>query len=382
MEKFNFIATTTFGLEAIVKREAEKLGLENISVEDGIVNFSGNISDIAKANIWFRSADRILFVLNKFKATTFEELFQGVKSINWGDFLPKDANFVVTGKSIKSQLSSVPACQKISEKAIVEKLKLKYRQTEIFPKTGARYTVLIALLKDKVTVTLDTSGAGLHKRGYRKNQLQAPLKETLASALIDLSYWKKDRILLDPTCGSGTIPIEAALMAKNIAPGISRKFAAEEWEFIDKKIWKDARAEAFSKIDVNFRPEIYGSDIDSKAIEIAKHNAKLAGVDDCIKFETKNLKDISVKNKDYGVFICNPPYAERIGTIEEIEMLYKYMGKIFCQNDTWSSYILTSFEEFEKIFGKKADKKRKLFNGNVKVDYYQYFGKRPPKNNS
>lgn len=379
MEKLNFIATTTFGLESIAKREAQNLGFENICVEDGIVNFSGNIEDIAKANIWFRSADRILLVMNKFKATTFEELFQGVKSINWADFLPKDANFIVTGKSIKSQLSSVPACQKIAEKAIVEKLKLTYRDITIFSKSGVRYTVLVSLLKDNVTITLDTSGPGLHKRGYRENQLQAPLKETLASALIDLSYWKNDRVLLDPTCGSGTIAIEAALISKNIAPGIMRKFISESWEFIDKKIWKDARAHAYSQIDVNLRPEIFGSDIDDKAIEIAKHNSKLAGVDDCIRFETKPLNKISIKNINYGVCICNPPYAERIGTLEEVERLYKDMGKIFLSNDTWSSYILTSHEGFEKLYGRKADKKRKLFNGNVKVDYYQYFGKRPPK---
>lgn len=380
MNKLNFIATTTFGIESIVKREAQNLGFENISVEDGVVNFSGEISDIAKANIWFRCADRILLVMNKFKATTFEELFQGVKSINWGDFLPKDANFVVTGKSIKSQLSSVPACQKISEKAIVEKLKTKYKGVEYFSKTGNKYTILVALLKDIVTISLDTSGAALHKRGYRKNQLQAPLKETLASALIDLTFWKKDKILLDATCGSGTIPIEACLIAKNIAPGLSRKFAAEDWEFIDKKIWKLKRAEAFSKIDVNFKPLIFGSDIDSKAIEFAKHNARLAGVDDCIKFETKPLKDVSIKNNDFGTFICNPPYAERIGTLEEVEKLYKEIGALIKTNDTWSSYILTSNEDFENLYGKKADKKRKLFNGNVKVDYYQYFGKKPPKN--
>lgn len=379
MDKFNFIATTTFGLEAIAKREAQNLGFENISVSDGMVNFSGTIEDIAKANIWFRSADRILLVLNKFNATNFEELFQGVKSINWADFLPKDANFIVTGKSVKSQLSSVPTCQSITEKAIVEKLKLTYKNIERFSKSGAKYTVLVSILKDNVTITIDTSGSSLHKRGYRENQLKAPLKETLASALINLSYWKNDRILLDPTCGSGTIPIEAALIAKNIAPGLMRKFDAENWEFIDKKIWKDTRANAYSQINVNLRPEILGSDIDEKAIEIAKHNARLAGVDDCIRFETKPLNKVSIKNIDYGICICNPPYAERIGILEEVEQLYKDMGKLFLSNETWSSYILTSNEDFEKLYGRKADKKRKLFNGNVKVDYYQYFGKKPPK---
>ncbi|MDE6182220.1 MAG: class I SAM-dependent RNA methyltransferase [Eubacteriales bacterium] len=379
MDKFNFIATTTFGLEAVAKKEAQNLGFENISVSDGIVNFSGSIKDIAKANIWFRTADRILLVLNKFNATSFEELFQGVTAINWADFLPKDANFIVTGKSVKSQLSSVPACQSVAEKAIIKKLQLTYKGVERFSKTGAKYTILISILKDNVTVTLDTSGSSLHKRGYRENQLKAPLKETLASALIYLSYWKKDKFLLDATCGSGTIPIETALMAKNIAPGLMRKFASENWEFIDKKIWKDARANAYSQIDVDFRPEILGSDIDEKAIEIAKHNARLAGVDDCVRFEVKPLNKQSIKNIDYGICICNPPYAERIGVLEEVEQLYKDMGKLFSSNNTWSSYILTSNENFEKLYGKKADKKRKLFNGNVKVDYYQFFGKKPPK---
>ncbi len=375
----NFIATTTFGLEAIVKREAQNLGFSNISVEDGIVNFTGEIKDIPKANIWFRSADRILMVMNKFKATTFEELFQGVKSINWADFLPKDANFIVSGKSLKSTLSSVPACQKITEKAIVEKLKLTYKDVEYFSKSGALYKVQVALLKDNVTITLDTSGTGLHKRGYRENQLAAPLKETLASALIDLSYYKKDRILIDPTCGSGTIAIEAAMIAKNIAPGLMRNFASENWDFIDKSYWKETRKDAYSKIDVNCRPEIYASDIDEKAIQIAKGNAKIAGVDDCIRFEVKPLNKVDIKNIKYGICICNPPYAERIGILEEVEQLYKDMGKIFNSNKTFSTYVLTSHEGFEKLYGRKADKKRKLFNGNVKVEYYQFFGERPPK---
>lgn len=375
----NFIATTTFGLEAIVKREAQNLGFSNISVEDGIVNFTGEIKDIPKANIWFRSADRILMVMNKFKATTFEELFQGVKSINWADFLPKDANFIVSGKSLKSTLSSVPACQKITEKAIVEKLKLTYKDVEYFSKSGALYKVQVALLKDNVTITLDTSGTGLHKRGYRENQLAAPLKETLASALIDLSYYKKDRILIDPTCGSGTIAIEAAMIAKNIAPGLMRNFASENWDFIDKSYWKETRKDAYSKIDVNCRPEIYASDIDEKAIQIAKGNAKIAGVDDCIRFEVKPLNKVDIKNIKYSICICNPPYAERIGILEEVEQLYKDMGKIFNSNKTFSTYVLTSHEGFEKLYGRKADKKRKLFNGNVKVEYYQFFGERPPK---
>lgn len=376
----NFIATTTFGLESIVKREAHNLGFSNISVEDGIVNFTGEIKDIPKANIWFRSADRILMVMSKFEANTFEELFQGVKNINWADFLPKDANFIVSGKSLKSTLSSVPACQKITEKAIVEKLKLTYKDINYFSKSGNLYKIQVALLKNNVTITLDTSGVGLHKRGYRENQLSAPLKETLASGLIDLSYYKKDRIFIDPTCGSGTIAIEAAMIAKNIAPGIMRKFSSENWDFINKNYWKEARKEAYSKINVDVKPQIYASDIDDKAIQIAKNNARIAGVDDCIRFEVKPLNKLDLKNIHYGICVCNPPYAERIGTIKEVEKLYKDMGKIFNSNKTLSSYILTSNENFEKLYGRKADKKRKLFNGNVKVDYYQFFGEKPKNN--
>lgn len=375
----NFIATTTFGLESIVKREAINLGFENIYVEDGIVGFTGTLKDIPKANLWFRSADRILIVMAKFKATTFEELFQGVGGINWADFIPKDANFVVGGKSVKSQLSSVPACQKITEKAIVEKLKLTYKGVEIFKKSGSLYKIQVALLRDNATITIDTSGAGLHKRGYREEQMIAPLKETLANALIDLSYYRKDKIMIDPTCGSGTIAIEAALRAKNIAPGLNRRFASEHFDFIDKKYWKEARKDAYSKMDTDIRPEIFGCDIDEKAIELAKHNSRLAGVDDCIRFEVKPLKEMNTSNFNYATCICNPPYGERLGEIKEVENLYWTMGEIFTKNKTMSSYILTSYEDFEKLFGIKASKKRKLFNGNVKVNYYQYFGEKPPK---
>ncbi len=375
----NFIATTTFGLEAIVKKEAIALDFKDIFVEDGAVHFSGNLKDMVNANLWFRCADRILLVLNKFKATEFEELFQGVKSIDWGSILPKDANFIVSGKSVKSKLSSVPACQSVSEKAIIEKLKQKYKGVEHFPKTGATYKIQVALLKDIVTISLDTSGTSLHKRGYRENQLSAPLKETLAAALIYLSYYRKDKVLIDATCGSGTIPIEAAMIAKNIAPGLMRNFAFENFDFVDKSYLKECKKEAYNKIDTNIIPKILASDIDKKAIEIAKENAIIAGVDDCIKFSIKPLNSLNLSNMDYAVCICNPPYAERIGNLDEVEALYKDMGKIFTKNKTISSYILTSHEGFEKLFGKKADKKRKLFNGNVKVDLYQYFGEKPPK---
>jgi len=376
MEKYNFIATTTFGLEATVKREVMKLGFKNVSVTDGAVHFTDDVSAIPKANIWLRSSDRILLVIGKFYAYSFEELFEKTKALDWQYFIPEDGNFIVTGKSIKSTLYSVPDCQSIVEKAVVEKLKTKYN-VNWFEKTGAKYKIQVAILKDEVTLTIDTTGASLHKRGYRESAVIAPLKETLASALIELSFWKKDRILLDPFCGSGTIPIEAAMIAKNIAPGLSRKFVSESWNIVNSRLWKEERKNAYGQIDVSFKPDIYASDIDLRAIEIAKANSKKAGVDDCIKFEVKPLKDI-VLSCDYGIVISNPPYAERMGNLKDVEQIYKDMGNIFRKNKTWSVYIITSNEQFEKLYGKKADKKRKLFNGNVKTDYYQYYGERPP----
>jgi putative N6-adenine-specific DNA methylase len=318
-----------------------------------------------------------MLVIGRFKALSFDELFEGTKALPWGDYIPVDGHFIITGKSVKSTLYSVPDCQSIVEKAIVDKLKQKYK-ISWFEKTGAVYKVQVSILKDVVTLTIDTTGAALNKRGYRDTAVMAPLKETLAHALVDLSYFRPDRVLLDPCCGSGTIAIEAALKAKNIAPGISRKFVSEEWDIIPTEYWKETRKAAFSAIKVDLTPEIYASDIDPKAIEIAKNNAINAGVDDCITFANKPLNKVKLPCH-YGVCVCNPPYAERMGELSEVEQLYRDMGKLFLADDTWSFYAITSHEGFEKLFGKKADKKRKLFNGNVKVDYYQYFGKRPPK---
>lgn len=378
MENFRIQATATFGLEAVVKKEAIDLGFENISVSDGYVEYDGNFEVLAKSNIWLRCADKILVVMGKFQAVTFEDLFNETYKLPWDKWLSEDANFIVTGKSFKSTLSSVPACQSIVEKAIIKKLQTKY-PIERFKKTGEEYTIQVALLKNNVTLTINSSGSSLHKRGYRHGQVAAPLKETMAAALIMLSFWNKDRVLLDPCCGSGTIPIEAAMIARNIAPGLSRKFAADNWDIIDKDIWKKVRREAFEKIDYDFNPVIYGSDINAHAIEIAKVNAENAGVDDCIEFRQIPFNKLRLPC-DYGVCIANPPYGERMGNIEDVERLYKDMGKLFSKNKTWSAYFITSHEGFEKLYGKKADKKRKLFNGNVKTDYYQYFGTRPPKN--
>lgn len=377
MKKLRLQATTTFGLEAVVKREVEKLGFENIVVSDGYVEFDSDLRGIAKANLWLHSADKILIVMNRFEANTFEELFQGTNSISWEKIIPADAKFIITGKSFKSQLSSVPACQSIVEKAVIKKLQTRYDISH-FKKTGDEYTIQVALLKNIATITLNTSGASLHKRGYRHGQVIAPLKETMAAALVQLSYWRKDRIFLDPCCGSGTIPIEAAMIGRNIAPGLSRKFAAENWEFIPKEIWQEERKNAYNAIDYDVELEIYASDINAHAIEMAKDNAENAGVDDCIIFSQTPFNKLKLPG-DYGVCVSNPPYAERMGNLADVERLYRDMGALFKKNKTWSTYFITSHEGFEKLYGRKADKKRKLFNGNVKTDYYQYFGEKPPK---
>jgi len=377
MKDIKLIATSTFGLEAVVKREIINLGFENVKAENALITFDGDLSSIPKANLWLRSADRILLKMGEFKALTFDELFEKTKALPWEKWITQDGKFTVTGKSVKSKLFSVSDCQAIVKKAVVEKLKTKYN-VDWFPETGPEYTIQVSLLNDIATLTIDTSGDGLHKRGYREKSVQAPIKETLAAALIMLSYWRKDRTLLDVFCGSGTIPIEAALIGKNIAPGLNRKFASENWPTIGADIWKHERVSALKAIDQDVNLKIHAWDMDEEAIEVAKENAFEAGVDDCIDFRAKKLSPIDFK-EDYGVIICNPPYGERLSQIDEVESLYKDMGKYFKALDTWSKYIITSYEDFERVYGKRADKKRKLYNGRIKVDYYQYFGPRPPK---
>ena len=376
MGKIKLIATTTFGLEAVVKRELFELGYTDLEVENGRITFKADVTAIPRTNLWLRSADRVLLRVGEFNALSFEELFEKTKALPWDEWITEDGKFTVTGKSVKSKLYSVPDCQSIVKKAIVEKLKEKY-QKEWFEETGAEFTVQVSLLKDMAALTIDTSGVGLHKRGYRKSAVEAPLKETLAAALVQLSFWNKERLLLDPLCGSGTIPIEAALIGRNIAPGLNRSFASETWPRIGKELWKQARLEAFKAIDQESEIEIIAADIDSKAVELAEDNAVEAGVDDCIKFSCSDLADLRL-NRDYGVLICNPPYGERIGQDEELRSIYAALKKGFGKNKTWSIYVITSDDRFENIYGSIADKKRKLYNGRIKVNYYQFFGARPP----
>lgn len=378
MSSIELIATSTFGLEALVKREVIDLGYENIKVEDGKVTFTGDINAIPKANLWLRCADRVLLKMGEFKATSFEELFEKTKALPWGDWITEDGEFTVTGKSVKSQLFSISDCQAIVKKAVVEKLKSKYK-TEWFKENGPKYTIQVSLLKDIATLTIDTSGDGLHKRGYRETSVLAPIKETLAAALVKLSYYHKEKVLLDPFCGSGTIPIEAALIAKNIAPGLNRKFASEEWPRIGNDIWKEEKVKALKSINQDVTLKIYATDMNEEAIEIAKENAINAGVEEDIEFKVEKLSTINIKD-EYGVIICNPPYGERLGEKHEVEKLYKLMGEVFKEKLTWSKYIITSNENFERAYGKRADRKRKLYNGRIKVDYYQYYGPKPPKN--
>ena len=377
MDKLNLIATATFGLEATVKREITRLGYEISGVLDGRIDFVGDLEAIARTNIWLRASDRVLLKMGEFKAITFDELFEQTKALPWEDFIAKDGQFVVTGKSIKSTLFSVPDCQAIVKKAVAERLKTKYNM-DWMPETGPVYKIQVALLKDTVTLTIDTSGEGLHKRGYRAITTAAPIKETLAAAMIELSYWRKNRILFDPMCGSGTIAIEAAMIAKNLAPGLNRSFISETWPQMPQKIWASAREEAQNSIYKGEIAPIYASDMDAKVITQAKQNAKNAGVADCIRFKVADAAD-AMPEGDYGVMITNPPYGQRLGQQDQLNHIYAALRQMFPKDTTWSAYIITSDEEFEQHFGRRANAKRKLFNGATKTDYYQYQGPRPPK---
>ena len=373
--KLELIATATFGLEAVVRREIEALGYRIIKTEDGKVTYMGDERAIVRSNLWLRTADRVLLKMAEFSAVEFEELFQQTKGLPWEQLIPLDGRFTVTGTSVKSKLHSVPACQKIVKKAIVEKLK-EFYGVEVFEETGAEYTVKASLLKDRVTLTVDTSGTGLHKRGYRISDVAAPIKETLAAAMIQLSFWKKERILVDPCCGSGTIPIEAAMIGRNIAPGLNRTFACEGWDFIPANLWKEERKAAFDNMNYEQPLDIYGYDINSKAVKAAQENAAEAGVDDCIQFCRADIRNLNSEG-DNGIIITNPPYGKRIGEEDEISEIYEALKKFFKENRDWSLFMITTDKEVEKkVMGRKADRRRKLYNGRLETCYYQFHGER------
>ncbi len=379
MKQFELIATTTFGIEAVVKREITDLGFEVSQSENGKVTFLSDISGIAKANLWLRSADRVLLKIAEFKAVTFDELFDQTSALDWASLIPADGKFTVNGKSLKSTLFSISDCQAIVKKAIVTSLKRTY-DLAWFPESGAEFTVLISMLSDIATLTIDTTGVALHKRGYRKTPVEAPLKETLAASLVMLSYWKKDRVLHDVFCGSGTIPIEAALIGRNIAPGLNRDFASKHWPFIGEAVWQEEIRKAYLAIDHVSPITIHASDIDSKAIEAARANAEEAGVSDCITFRTCDFKDADYQ-QPYGILIANPPYGERLSDDSDIKSIYDSMKTVWGKLDTWSIYILTSYPGFANVMKRKPDRERKLYNGNIETHYYQYYGPKPPLQN-
>lgn len=372
--KVKLIATTAMGLESIVAQEVRDLGYD-VEVENGKVIFEADPSAIARTNLWLRVADRVRLVVGEFNAFSFDELFEKTKALPWESFIDEEGQFPVSGKSHKSKLFSVSDCQAIVKKSIAERLKLKHGVAGNMPETGSLYKVEVAILKDKVTLTLDTSGAGLHKRGYRVGQGEAPLKETLAAALVKLTNWRPDEPFIDPFCGSGTIAIEAALIGQNIAPGFNREFDSESWGFMTQKIWDDAFNEAEELAEYDRELDIIGSDIDHKMIEISKANALEAGLADLIDFKQMQVSDLSI-NKNNGYIVTNPPYGQRISEEDEVSELYSQLGEVMQNHPSWSVYVLTSFKHFERSYGQKATKKRKLFNGFIETDYYQYFGKK------
>ena len=374
---FELIASTTFGLEAVAKSEIQALGYEIVRVEDGKVTYKADERGIVRSNLWLRTPDRILVKVDEFMAPEFEDLFQRVKGYPWEEIIPVDGKFTVIGTSVKSKLHSVPACQSTVKKAIVDRLSDFYC-TEL-KETGAEYTVKVTMLKDRATITIDTTGEGLHKRGYRQHAVAAPMKETMAAALVMLSFWKEGRLLVDPCCGSGTIPIEAAMIGMNIAPGLNRKFASQEWDIIDKELWKEEKKRAYEAIEYDRDLRIKASDINPEAIEAATENAIEAGVDECIEFELRDVADME-RYEDQGVVITNPPYGARIGDEEGIEKIYKSLNRFFKENKDWSLFLITTDEDLEdKVMGRKADRRRKLFNGRLKTCYYQFHGEKPAK---
>lgn len=382
MKTFELIAPCHFGLEAVLKREIQDLGYEISEVEDGKVTFWGDAEAIVRANVFLRTTERILLKVGKVKAVTFEELFEKTKALPWEEFIPVNGKFwVAKANSVKSQLFSPSDIQSIMKKAMVERLKTVYH-VQWFEEDGPSYPIRVAFMKDVATIGIDTSGVSLHKRGYRQMTVKAPITETLASALIMLTPWNRDRILVDPFCGSGTFPIEAALMAADIAPGMNRSFLAEDWKhLVPRKCWYNASEEAHDRINLNIDTDIQGYDIDPDALKAARANAKLAGVENLIHFQQRAVKDLR-HPKPYGFIITNPPYGERLEEKSALPQLYREIGESFERLDKWSMYLITSYDKTENDIGRKADKNRKIYNGMLKTYYYQFLGPRPPKKNT
>lgn len=374
MTNYKLVATSAMGLESIVADEVKELGFQTKS-DNGKIYFEGDETAIARTNMWLRVADRVRIIVGEFTATTFDDLFEQTKALPWEQYLPVDAKFPVAGKSVRSTLYSTPDCQAIVKKAIVERLKSAYGRIGFLDETGPLFKLEVSILKDKVTLTIDSSGAGLHKRGYRIGQGDAPLKETMAAALVRLTRWNPDRPFVDPFCGSGTIAIEAAMIGQQIAPGYNRDFSSEEWPWMKQEIWDRVREEAEDLAKYDQPLDITGFDVDPKMIKVAQQNAVEAGFMDIIRFEQRDVSDLTVEGLN-GVLVGNPPYGERLGEIEEAEELARIIGHIMDKYPSWSVYMLSSLENFETMYGKKATKKRKLFNGFIRTDFYQYWGQR------
>jgi putative N6-adenine-specific DNA methylase len=376
-DDIELIATSSFGLEAVVSRELKALGYEDQTVADGKVIFRAGPEAICRANLWLRSADRVVVKIGEFDAADFGTLFDRCAALDWARWIPENGQFPVSGKSVRSQLHSVRDCQALVKKAIVEKLKQTHR-VSWFAENGPLFAVQVSLLKDVATLTLDTTGPGLHKRGYRTLTGPAPLKETLAAALILLSYWTAERPLLDPFCGTGTIPIEAALWARNRAPGLGRQFAADDWPTLDRRFWHEAREEANDRAMRDGRLAIVGSDIDEQSLAMSRKHARQAGVEVDIRFERRDFA-VAVPHGEYGCLIANPPYGERSGDVDAAEDLVRAAATVFKRFDTWSIYILSALANFEQLCRRHADRRRKLYNGRIACTYYQFHGPRPPK---
>ena len=381
MEQITLIAITKFGLETVVKNEITELGFENLRVSDGKIEFDAELSDIPRLNLWLRCADRVLLKIAEFKAFTFDELYEKTKTLPWEQWIPVDGEFPVDAKTVKSTLQSSKTCQSIVKKAVVDRL-MDHYAVDSFSETGSLYSIKISIRDDIAQLTIDTSGVGLHKRGYREEGGDAPLKETLAAALVKLSFWAKDRLLIDPLCGSGTILIEAAMIARNIAPGLKRTFAAEEWPLIGSDVWQAARRAAQDAKLVNDDLQIFGYDIDAVSVKTARFNANKAGVSRNISFEQKDVKELWI-DRQYGVLISNPPYGRRMANYRELNAIYIALNKTFRKKNGWSIYILTADSKFPDYFKRaRPNRVRKLYNGNIKVNYYQYYDEKPPNGTS